>query len=210
MSINFQKTKYMIINFCQSAQFNTRLYVENNLLEQVQEACILGVTMTSNLKWHRNTEILVKEANKRMVILRKLIPYGIPKKDLVHIYTIYIRSIVEQSCVVWGSSITEEESQSLERTQKCALRLIYQSEYESYLNALALSGLTNLSLRRQKLMEVFAERCVKNEKTMNMFPLNNVTRDSRHHEKYLVPFAKHERLKRSAIPTMARYLNSKY
>ena len=83
--INFDKTKYMTVNFCKSAQFNTRLYVNNNLLEQVHETRILGITLTSDMKWHRNTHNLVKEANKRMIILRKLISFDIPKQDLVHI-----------------------------------------------------------------------------------------------------------------------------
>ena len=109
MKLNFHKTKYMIINFCRSAQFSTRLSVANNLLEQVEETRILGITLTSDLKWHQNTKNLIKEANKRMIILRKLIPFDLPKKDLVHIYTLYRRSVVEKSCVVWGSLITEEK-----------------------------------------------------------------------------------------------------
>ena len=211
MKLNFLKTKYMVINFCRSAQFNTRLTVENNLLEQVQESRILGVTVTDDLKWHKNTANLVKEANKRMIILRKLISFDLPKKDLVHIYTLYIRSVVEKSCVVWGSSITEVESLSLERIQKCALAMIYRSEYESYLHALSLSGLSTLSLRRRKLHEVFAVKCIKNENTKHMFPLNNkVIKGTRTQETFHVPFAYHERLRTSAIPTMARYLNTKY
>ena len=153
---------------------------------------------------------MIREANKRMIILRKLLPFDIPRKDLLHIYILYIRPIVEQSCVVWGSSITEDESNSLERTQKCALRLIFQSEYISYSNSLSISGLTSLKERRTKLMQVFAERCVKNEKTSGMFPRNEPTQNTRRPELFQVPFASHERLKSSAIPTMARYLNIKY
>ena len=122
----------------------------------------------------------------------------------------YIRSVTEQSCVVWGSSISEEESQALERTQKCALRLIYDKEYSTYSHALALANLPDLKSRRRKLSQVFADRCIQNEKTKFMFPLNDPTRLTRHTEKYKVPFAYHERLRCSAIPSMARYLNEKY
>ena len=96
---------------------------------------------------------------------------------MLPIYILYIRPIVEQSCVVWGSSITEDESNSLERTQKCALRLIFQSEYISYSNSLLISGLISLKERRTKLMQVFAERCLKNEKTAGMFPRNEPTQE---------------------------------
>ena len=37
MVLNSDKTKYMVINFCKSAQFQTRLYLNNTLLEQVHE-----------------------------------------------------------------------------------------------------------------------------------------------------------------------------
>ena len=61
MKLNFLKTKYMVINFCRSAQFNTRLTVENNLLEQVQESRILGVTVTDDLKWGWSTWKMLKD-----------------------------------------------------------------------------------------------------------------------------------------------------
>ena len=96
----------------------------------------------------------------------------------------------------------------MERTQKLALILIYQSEYESYPHALSLSGLSDLRSIRRKLMEVFAVRCIGNEKTRDMFPLNVVSQHTRAPETYKVPFASHECLKSSAIPIMARYLNS--
>ena len=110
-------------------------------MEEIEETRILGLVLTSDLKWHRNTENLIKEANKRMILLRKLAAFDVPKQDLVHIYTLYVRSITEQSSVIWSSSITEEDSTALQRTQKTTLKLIYKTEYESYSNALNLSVL---------------------------------------------------------------------
>ena len=83
--------------------------------------------------------------------MRNLAKFNIPDNDMIHIYKLYIRSIVEQSCVVWGSSITEEESLALERVQKVALRLIYLEKYISYEHALSISGLYKLSERRVEL-----------------------------------------------------------
>ena len=141
----------MTINFCSSSQFETRLYLGDKLLEQVKEATLLGVILTDDLKWHRNTQNLVQRAYKRMSILRNLVAFNVPKYDLVIIYTLYIRSIIEQSCVVWGPSLTESDAAALERVQKCSLRIIYDTEYISYNHALAKSGLSDLSSRRVKL-----------------------------------------------------------
>ena len=84
-----------------------------------------------DLWWVSNTNDSVKRAYARMTILRKLVQFDVPKHDLVHIYTLFIRSILEQSCVVWGAAITLEESKALERVQKCCLKLIFQDQYKS-------------------------------------------------------------------------------
>ena len=207
MKLNSSKTKYMIINFCKSSEFQTRLYVHNNLLEQVRETKLLGLVITDDLKWHKNTESIIKKANQRMVILHNLVNFNVPKGDSIQIYKLYIRSILEQSCVVWGTAITDNESIALERIQKCALYIIYQAEYVSYENALELSGLQLLSERRLKLMRSFANKCVKNDKTKPMFPLHKATQTTRNPEKFQVPFAYHERFKNSAKVAMTRFLN---
>ena len=122
---------------------------------------------------------------------------------------LYIRSILEQSSVVWSSSITVDEIVALERVQKCTPKLIYQSEYITYCNALNVSGLTDLSMRRQKLLQNFAEKCVNNEATQFIFPSYESKYNTRQPEQYQVPIALHSQSKNSPIITMANYLNEK-
>ena len=57
-------------------------------------------------------------------------------QDLLTIYTLYIRSILEQSAVVWHSRITEENKNYLERVQKTCLKIIYCEYYQNYSSAL--------------------------------------------------------------------------
>ena len=59
--------------------------------------------------------------------------------EMLEIYTLYIRSILESSAVVWHSSITQAEVIQIERVQKVALRIILRDEYENYSQALQLS-----------------------------------------------------------------------
>ena len=135
---------------------------------------------------------------------------NVSKEDLIHIYVIFIRSVLEQSCVVWGPAITDSEAKSIERIQKICLYIIYQDKYGSYENALKLSNLPKLDERRTQLSLRFALKCAANEKTKHMFPMNETDSQTRNPEKYLVPFAYHNRLKKSAIPEMARQLNEHY
>ena len=46
--------------------------MNNEYLEVVNQAKHLGVIITNDLKWDSNTEYLVKKANSRMELLRKV------------------------------------------------------------------------------------------------------------------------------------------
>ena len=69
----------------------------------------LGVLISDDLTWHAYATCIVNKAYIRMTILRKLFEFKLSVKDLLQIYKLYIRSIVEQNFEVWGSSITHEE-----------------------------------------------------------------------------------------------------
>ena len=142
-----------------------------------------------------------------MIIIRKLIEFEVKLEDLLNIYVLFIRSVIEQSSVVWSSSLTCEEMASLERTQKVALRLIFGPKYISYQNALNLAKLPKIEERYKILLLRFAIKCTKNPKTADMFPLAKNVEKTRNQEKFKVPMARKERFLKSAIPTMARLLN---
>ena len=84
-----------------------------------------------------------------MIILHRLYEFNLPIEEMVNIFILFIRSIAEYSCLVWGSSITEEEITNIERIQKTALRIILKDEYEDYASALELSCLKSLKERRK-------------------------------------------------------------
>ena len=144
------------------------------------------------------------------MILKKLVEFNVDTADMLKIYILYIRVIIEQSSVVWSSSLTQEEENAIERVQKIALRLIYQENYICYNNALSLSKLPTIKDRFKNLLYKFAVKCTKNMKTENMIPLNENNDRLRQKEKYKVPLARKQRLFKSTIPTMARMLNSNH
>ena len=145
----------------------------------------------------------------RKILILSVTPSVLSLQNLINIYVLYIRSVVEYSSVVWHSSLTQEDSNSLERVQKTALRIILQDKYEDYSHALKLVGLVTLFERREKLCLKFATQCVKNGKMADMFPLNLKSVNTREHEKFFVQPAFTDRLKHSAIPYMQRLLNKK-
>lgn len=131
-----KKTKVMIFNFTDNYQFSTRLTLNDDTLEIVKQAKLLGVIITDDLKWDANTQYLVKRANGRMQLLRKISSFGTSLEEKKEIYILYIRSILEQSCIVWYSKLTDENTTDLERVQKSSVRLILNKSYDNYEDAL--------------------------------------------------------------------------
>ena len=210
MKLNTEKTNYMIFNFSKKFQFNTRLSLGEKKLDQVHKTKLLGLVIRDDLSWKDNTSVITKRAYSRMLILKKLVQFDVPLDDLIQIYTLYIRSLTEQSSVVWHSSITKGEQKDIERIQKIALRIILGQDYSSYADSLKITGLDTLKARRTKLCLNFAKKCVKNDSISWMFPPNLSNVETRNQEKYQVTKAKTERLLKSAIPYMQRLLNAHF
>ena len=144
-----------------------------------------------------------------MELQRKVSSFGTSKDEKRNIYILFIRSILEQSCVVWHSSLTKENEEDLERVQKSAIRIILGRNFDDYSKALSEVNLDLLKNRRQELCLKFAIKCTKSEKTQEMFPKREKEHEmqARNEEKYHIQHAKTNRLKNSAIPYMQRLLN---
>ena len=161
------------------------------------------------MNWDQNTANLVKNANARMQLLRKIATFGTNHDELKDIYVLFIRSLLEQSATVWHSSLTEENRNDLERIQKTAVKIILGDRYRNYEQALLEIDLENLDDRRTSLCLTFAKKCCRNPQTSNMFPKNVKMHnmDTRKQELYKVQHAKTERLQKSSIIFMQNLLN---
>ena len=109
MKLNIQKTKTMLFNFSKKYQFATKLNLKNENIEMVRETKLLGTIITDQLCWDRNTEELSKKCYKRMQLLNTAASFTSNRVELKDIYLTYIRSIAEQSAVVWHSSLSRKK-----------------------------------------------------------------------------------------------------
>ena len=144
-----------------------------------------------------------------MELLRRVASFGASEEDLKNIYISFIRSQLEQSAVVWHSSLTEENRNDLERIQRSALKIIKRGRYKSYRKSLEELNLDTLEERRETLCLNFALRALKNEKMKHMFPLRNRKNriQTRNSEMFEVQKANTDRLKKFALIYMQRLLN---
>jgi hypothetical protein len=209
MVINEKKTKTGIFNFTEKYQFTTRLKLKNENVDVINNTRLLGTILSDDMRWDVNTKNMVKKANARMELLRRVASFGTPVEDLKIVYILFIRSILEQSATVWHSSCTEENSSDLERVQKSAVKVMLQDQYNGYQNGLAKLGLENLNQRRENLCLEFAKKCTKHEKLQHMFPKHQKehSMETRYNEVYKVQHANTSRLQNSAIIYMQKLLN---
>ena len=168
------------------------------------------VTILKNSKCDQ-TQKLKLWPNSKILIFTKLKCSTFTKyiEELENIYILFIRSILEQSCVLWHSSLTVDDSNNLERVQKASLKISLQEEYKDYERSLHKVNLQSLYERRLTLCENFARNTPKHEKLHKLFPKNpnNPSAITQNPDPYQVNMAYTERYKTSSIPFMHRLLN---
>ena len=152
--LNERKSNSMIFNFSKSHQFTTNLKLKGESLEVLNETKLLGTIISSDLKWNKNTEKLVKNANKRMRMLQVAAKFVSNYQDMVYLYKMFIRSVLEYGAVVWHSSLSQNNKSDIERVQKSALKVILKEKYTDYNSAFKELKLETLSKRREVLCQV--------------------------------------------------------
>ena len=130
MILNQVKTKLMIFNILNNYQFSTRLCLNDINLEIVKQAKLLGVIVTDDLRWDENTSYIMKKAYARMELLRKIAEFGASIEEKKSIYYLYVRSVLEQACVVWSSGLSMENIEDLKRVQKSSVEILLGNKYE--------------------------------------------------------------------------------
>ena len=209
MIISEKKTKAMIFNFTDNYKFTTRLQVKENNVEIVDKMKILGTIVNNTLSWDENCNHLIKKVNARMQLLRNIHSFGASKEEMTHLWIVFCRSVLEQSCVVWGPSLTQENKDDLERTQKSFAKMVLKDKYINYENAKIILNLDSLEERRHILCLKFAKNGIKHNNLNDLFPENDKIHKmkTRAVEKYKVQHANTERFKKSSIIAMQKMLN---
>ena len=165
---------------------------------------LLGVIIQANLRWNSHVNEIIKKASRKFYLIRSLKRFNAPRKDLLTLYTSYIRPTLEYCVHLWNSGITVQQSNDIEMIQKRALRIILSDQYVSYRNALQKTELATLNERRDKLSLKFAESLQRNFK--DWLPEAQNQRLQRINS--LREFkCRTERFRNSALPFLVRLIN---
>ena len=122
-------------------------FSDGSQVETTEVSKMLGVMISSNLKWRRNTDYICTKARKKLWLLRRLQPLGLSTFELFDVYIKEVRSILEYAVPVWNFSISKKETSEIEAIQKLAFRMILGQSYGTYNSAFALFNSQTLKER---------------------------------------------------------------
>ena len=210
MQVNTKKTKVMLFNQSRTVDIQPEIILNNVEIEMREEMKLLGVVLTSNLKWKRNTEYITQRGYSRLWILKRLKKLGCPIEVLVDSYIKQVRCILETACPVWHSALTQADSRAVERVQKSAIAIILGEHYTSYESALDNLELSTLDERRDTLCPNFALKSASHPIHNQWFNSKGDAPETRNQDVFQPVWTATKRYKKSPIPHMTQLLNEHY
>ena len=122
--LNPSKTKEMIIDYRKKKEPITPIFINNECIEIVDSFKFLGTTISSDLKWHSNTKLILKKAHQRLYFLRQLKKFNLNKEIMVNFYRAIIESILTFSTIIWFNSLSQAEKRKLNSIVNSCSRII--------------------------------------------------------------------------------------
>ena len=172
-------------------------------IEYISETKLVGVIVSEDLKWHKNTAYICGKARSKLWILRRLLKVNL---DLHQMFDVYSK---EMAVPVWHPGLTKKQSADIESVQKMAMKIILQDKYVDYKLACSTLSAKTLEERRLQLCSKFA---FQNLKTQNCFftklsPTVHTRKPSNLVKEYK---CKTVRYQKSSLPILASLINAKH
>ena len=208
MVINKKKTK--IISFTKSRKWDfppELTFSDGSIIEYTSETKLVGVILSENLSWGKNTTYICDKARQKIWMLRRMVKLGLDKFTMYDVYTKEVRSILELAVPVWHSGLTKHQSMEIEKIQKISFRIILGANYTSYEQACNHLSAQTLEERRDKLCLKFSKKNLKSDNCMFTKIGTNV--NTRQRTKLVKEYkCRTGRFQKSSLPYLAKLLNT--
>ena len=116
--INEAKCNNIYSNFSSTNTPPQNLTLNNNEIISVDRIKLLGVTLTSDLRWKENTAEIIKKVNKRYYQLCRLKQFGVKQEERLTTWKVLIQPITEYAAPLWHTSLLECDKLRLETSRK--------------------------------------------------------------------------------------------
>ena len=209
MLLNKKKTDAMIFTFSRKMDFPPEIsFLDGTLLATVEEKMLLGVIISSDLKWAKNTAFICTKARQKLWILKRMLSFNFTYQDLFDVYQKEVRSILEYAAPVWHSGLTRKQTSEIEAVQKLAFKIILGPLYSTYQSACTQFGTVSLEQRRLNICMKFVSKNIQSEQSFfepaysnhNLRPRNVKVREIK---------CNTARFQRSSIPFLGKLANTR-
>ena len=194
------KTKEMVIPFSKVARDIPGIVVNGTTLGRADIVKLLGVQLSNDLSWDPHVEFIVQKAQSRLFCLNMLRRAKMSARDIIAIFCLKIRPILEYAAYVWHPGLTTEQTEAIEAIQKRACGIaITGVDYDCATKELAL---THLEERRVELCKSFFEKIqTPTDKLLRILsPIQEcIKKTTRKHKKYALPKAHTNRHKSRSV-----------
>ena len=137
---------------------------------------ILGVILSDNLSWQKNTSYICAKARSKIWRIRRMIRLELDTFTMFDVYTKEVRSILELAVPVWHSGLTKNQTRDIERIQRISFQIIFWPACVKYKQACNFLSTQTLEERTVKLCLKFARQNVKSDNCMFNKPANTVNK----------------------------------
>ena len=120
--LNERKCKELRISLARNEPEFDHILVNRQTLETVNSVKLLGLNISSDLKWNFHGSELVRKVSTRYYFLRQLKKSHVATRELLLFYITCIRSILEYGSPVFHQALPSYLSEDLERLQKRAMK----------------------------------------------------------------------------------------
>ena len=167
MKINPKKTKVISFNKSRKFDFPPEVsFSDNQMLDVVSEIKLIGVIVSEDLRWQKNTDYICQKATQKLWTLRRLRKFNLDTNKQLDVYVKEVRSLLEYAVPVWHSGLTKRQSGQIEKIQKTAFQIILGDDFTNYEVACTLLGVEPLEFRRIQLCINFSKKDIKKDNTI--------------------------------------------
>ena len=208
MVVNPKKTQLLCVSPAIYSDVSAFIITpDGEKIESQESMTVLGFRFGNRPNVCEHMRLIRDKFNTRSWIVRHLKGAGVPDHDIAKVYASVVRSALEYASPIYHSLLTKAQEEELERMQRQCLKVIYGFN-TSYANALEKSELKTMKERRDEAFKTFAKKTSMNPDHVGWFP----THDERPYKlrkepKYIEEHATTDRLYRSPLYAMRRYLN---
>ena len=155
MALNYDQTKELWICFKKSTPDIALLTIDGRPIQQVNSTCLLGVTLSEDMKWQSHIDEITTKASQRLYFIILLKRACIDPHHLINIYTSIVRSVLEYA------SVAHEPYKKANKTDRIhpeTGNADHFPKYKSYTEAITAANLPTLSDRRS-YVEHYSSAC---------------------------------------------------